>query len=163
MNLVLVTSKFTVFCNWKFPKFLPSTYLAMSSSCRTRQQYRTWTNLVTTHEYSCVECLCLSFGWALCWRHPIYTNLQGCSLNRWFLKKLGLCKLTNSKLLGSQWQKDYEELKGNLLQLHIQRSPSNRLKWLTTPANILEQLPVNPLTPIGQPKHNFSSQYQYKT
>ena len=67
------------------------------------------------------------------------------------------------KALGSQWQKDYEELKGNLLQLHIQRSPSDRLKWLTTPANILEQLPVNPFTPTGQPKHNFSSQYQYKT
>ena len=84
-------------------------------------------------------------------------------IEQMIFKETRFMQINKLKALGSQWQKDYEELKGNLLQLHIQRSPSNRLKWLTTPANILEQLPVNPLTPIGQPKHNFSSQYQYKT
>ena len=32
------------------------------------------------------------------------------------------------KALSSQCQKDYEEPIGNLMQLHIQRSPSDRLK-----------------------------------
>ena len=68
------------------------------------------------------------------------------------------------KALSSQCQKDYEEPIGNLMQLHIQRSPSDRLKWLTTPANMFEQSPVNPFNNShGQPKQNFTWKYQYKT
>ena len=70
-------------------------------------------------------------------------------IEQMIFKETRFMQINKLKALSSYWQKDYEELKGNLLQLHIQRSPSDRLKWLTTPANILEQLPVNPLTPMG--------------
>ena len=85
-------------------------------------------------------------------------------IEQMIFKETRFMQINKLKALGSQWQKDYEELKGNLLQLHIQRSPSDRLKWLTTPANMFEQPPVNPFNNShGQPKQNLSLQYQYKT